>query len=126
VDRLKVVTIATTIAAVAVEDMRTLIGLAGLLAMKTVSVIMAVILVMSMHHLVASTVTLRRDARTVMVAAMTDVVDTMREMLVAPISMPIQGWAREMLVKEEALTAEVEFMKIVLPMIDTPVDNCDR
>jgi hypothetical protein len=116
-------------------DTRTLIGLVGLPVTKIVSATMAVTLVMTILRLVASTVTLRQDARTVMVVAMIDVVvevvvvvveDTMREILAALINMSNQGRAREMLVTEEALTAEVEFTKIVLSMIDTPVDNCDR
>ncbi|KAH0538758.1 hypothetical protein FGG08_004646 [Glutinoglossum americanum] len=117
---------ATTIAVVAVADTRTLIDLVDHLVTMIASAIMAVILAMNMHHPAASTVMLRRDARTAMVVAMIDVVDITRENLVAPVNIPMQRRAREMLVTKEALTAEVEFTKIVLSMIDTPVDNCDR
>jgi hypothetical protein len=123
-DHPQAVTTAITIAVVAV-GMKTHIGPVALLAMTIAIAITAATPATIIHHPAVSTVTLRRDARIVMVAAMIGVA-IMRETVVALVNMPKQGLARERLVTEEALSAEVESTKIVLSMIDTPVDNCDR
>jgi hypothetical protein len=126
-DRLQAAMTATMIAVAAAVGMRTHIGPVVHLVTTIVTATTAVTPATIMHRLVASTATLRQDVKTVTVAAaMTGVADIMREMVVVLVNMPKQGLAREKLVTEEALSAEVESTKIVLSMIDIPVDNCDR
>ena len=105
--------------------MKTHIGLVALPATTIAIVITAATPAMIIRRPAVSTATPRRDAKTDMVAVMTDVV-IMRGIVAVLVIIPKQGLAREKLVTGEALSVEVESTKIVLSMIDTPVDNCDR